>query len=87
LNKENKKINFLKFFHFDSSKDETTYAQLCKKETFLNYFKLCCVLCEHFPLTVSAKEKTLEKREINLEFIKNFLPRLDYSALKGKYKF
>eukprot|EP01080_Neovahlkampfia_damariscottae_P003943 gene3943-7153_t len=48
----------------------------------LTHNYLCCVLCENFPLSITAKEKTLEKREINYEFIKNFLPRLDYPALK-----
>lgn len=42
---------------------------------------MCCVKCDTFPLNINPKKKKLEKKEVNLDFIKNFLPRLDYNAL------
>jgi multifunctional methyltransferase subunit TRM112 len=38
-------------------------------------------LCDTFPLQIKATNKKLEKKEVNIDFIKNFLVKLDYAAL------
>jgi multifunctional methyltransferase subunit TRM112 len=49
----------------------------------LSHNMLLCLKCNHFPLKINATNKTEEKQEENIEFIKHMLSKLDYPALKS----
>lgn len=48
----------------------------------LTHNMLCCLKCDHFPLTIKAKEKVEDQQEEDLKFVIHMLPKIDYDALK-----
>jgi hypothetical protein len=44
---------------------------------------LACTKCDNFPLNIiDSTEKKKVETELNIEFIKNFISKLNYDALK-----